>query len=407
MTVDDPAKRRILFVDDEPNVLEGLRNLLRKQRHQWDMMFAPSGKAALEELARTPVDVIVSDMRMPGMDGAELLTRVRELYPQTARIVLSGHAEREAISRVVSVAHQFLSKPTDANTVRVVIERTCRFQALMLDPGIRRVVGALEQLPTLPDTYLQLVRATEDPEVAIADIAKIVERDPAMSVKVLQLVNSAYFGLAQKTESIARAVTYLGIENLKGLLVAVHVFNSENFPVIEGLSPGGLRDECVLTAALARQIVKDRNLADAAFAAGIVHDVGHIVLARDPTKHYGEVWKAARAAGEPIRIVEQRELGVTHAIVGAYLLGVWGLPFILAETVAFHDIPSSVTEGNLELVAAVHLADGVVAAALAGRDPLAAGDLDAPFLGKTGFLPDVPKWHAKAVAAVTSLGGGS
>ena len=91
------TKRRILFVDDEAKVLDGLRNLLRRQRHEWDMLFALSGAAALEELAKAPVDVIVSDMRMPGMDGAELLTRVRTLYPQTARIVLSGHAERGAI----------------------------------------------------------------------------------------------------------------------------------------------------------------------------------------------------------------------------------------------------------------------------------------------------------------------
>jgi DNA-binding NarL/FixJ family response regulator len=261
------AKRRILFVDDEPNVLDGLRNLLHKQRHQWEMLFASSGKAALEELALAPFDVIVSDMRMPGMDGAELLGRVRELYPQTARIVLSGHAERDAIARVVSVAHQFLSKPADANTVRVVIERTCRFQALMLDTGLRRVIGAMEQLPSLPDTYVELVRATEDPDAAIGDIAKTIERDPAMSVKVLQLVNSAYFGLAQKTESITRAVTYLGIENLKGLLVAVHVFSPDNFPVIAGLSPASLRDQALLTATLARQIVRDPKLADARAAS--------------------------------------------------------------------------------------------------------------------------------------------
>ncbi len=400
MTETAAAKRRILFVDDDPNVLEGLRNQMRKQRHVWEMLFATSGEAALEELARAPVDVIVSDMRMPGMDGADLLRRVRDLHPETARIVLSGHAEREAIARVITVAHQFMSKPTDANTVRIVIERTCRFQALMLDEGIRRVVGAIDQLPSLPDTYLQLVSATEDPEVPIADIAKIVERDPAMSVKVLQLVNSAYFGLPQKTESIMRAVTYLGVENVKGLLLAAHVFDADNFPVIEGLSPLRMRDEALLTATLARQIVRDPKLADAAFAAGIVHDIGHIVLARDPTKRYGEVWRAAHAGGEPIRIVEMRELGVTHGIVGAYLLGVWGLPFILAETVAFHDIPSSVTEGNLDILAAVHLADGVVEAAFAGRDPLAAGDVDAPFLSKNGLLADLPKWHAKAIAAL-------
>src|SRR3954471_12966129 len=141
------GKRRILFVDDEQNVLDGLRNLLRRQRQQWDMLFVTSGKAALEELARQPVDVIVSDMRMPGMDGAELLTRIRDLYPQTARIVLSGHAEREAIARVVSVAHQFLSKPCDADAVRKVVERTCVFQALVQNDELRRVIGSIDRLP--------------------------------------------------------------------------------------------------------------------------------------------------------------------------------------------------------------------------------------------------------------------
>jgi len=401
------TKKRILFVDDEPNVLSGLRNLLRKQRHQWDMFFATSGAAALEELAKAPMDVIVSDMRMPGMDGAALLTKVRDLYPQTARIVLSGHAEREAIARVVSVAHQFLSKPADAGAVQVVIERTCQFQALMHDEGIRRVVGGLDRLPSLPDVYWQLVRATENPDTGLSDIARIVERDPAMSVKVLQLVNSAYFGLPQKTDSISRAVNYLGIENLKGLLVAVSVFGADDFPNVEGLSAAALRDESVMTANLARQIVKDPTLADAAFTAGVVHDVGQLLLGRDKSKHYGDVLRRARESGQPLAMVEKEAIGVTHGIVGAYLLGVWGLPFLLAETVALHDCPSAVTEGNVELLAAVHVADCLITAGLAGRDATKDGSLDLAFLEKARLLGDLPKWQAKAAQMVSATEGPS
>lgn len=407
MATTGTTKKRILFVDDEPNVLSGLRNLLRKQRHQWDMFFATSGAAALEELAKEPIDVIVSDMRMPGMDGAALLTKVRDLYPQTARIVLSGHAEREAIARVVSVAHQFLSKPADAGAVQVVIERTCQFQALMHDEGIRRVVGGLDRLPSLPDVYWQLVRATENPDTGLSDIARIVERDPAMSVKVLQLVNSAYFGLPQKTDSISRAVNYLGIENLKGLLVAVSVFGADDFPNVEGLSAATLRDESVMTANLARQIVKDPTLADAAFTAGVVHDVGQLVLGRDKNKHYGDVLRRARESGQPLAVVEKEAIGVTHGIVGAYLLGVWGLPFLLAETVALHDCPSAVTEGNVELLAAVHVADCLITAGLAGRDATKDGSLDLAFLERARMLGDLPKWQAKAAQMVSATEGPS
>jgi HD-like signal output (HDOD) protein len=175
--------------------------------------------------------------------------------------------------------------------------------------------------------------------------------------------------------------------------------------VIAGLTPETMRDESVQTAALARQIVKDRKLADTAFAAGIVHDVGQIVLARDSTKRYGDVFGAARTSAEPLRIAEMRELGVTHGTVGAYLLGVWGLPYVLAETVAFHDEPSSVVDGNVDLLGAVHLADGLLEAAREQRDPLTAGILDLPFLEKTGLLAELPKWHAVAVASVASQGG--
>lgn len=388
-------KRRILFVDDEAYILEGLRNLLRKQRHVWDMTFALGGMAALDEMQRSPVDVIVSDMRMPGMDGAELLTRVKEQYPQTARIVLSGHAERDAIARVIRVAHQFLSKPADAVTLRTVIERTCDYLALMRDEGIRRVVGSMVKLPSLPATYWELTRLAEDPDISIADIAKVVQTDPAISVKVLQLVNSAYFGLAQRTESILKAVTYLGLENLKGLLVAAHVFGTDSFAA-DGLSLDQMRDEAILTANLARQIVANPKFADTAFTAGIVRDVGMLVLASDPTKRYGDLLKNARASGQPLRVVEKMELGVTHGTVGAYLLGVWGVPFVLAETVAYHDSPAAVTEGSREVLAAVHLADGVATSAMAGLDAVTSGALDMTFLEQMGLLKDVPKWQAKA-----------
>src|ERR1700690_3600413 len=117
--------RRVLFVDDEPQILEGLRHRLHRQRKQWEMLFAESGKAALKILAHEPVDVIITDMRMPQMDGATLLTKVKELYPRVVRIVLSGHAELETALRAVPVAHQFLNKPSEPGVIEGVVERAC------------------------------------------------------------------------------------------------------------------------------------------------------------------------------------------------------------------------------------------------------------------------------------------
>lgn len=392
-------RRRILFVDDEPNILDGLRNLLRKQRHRWDMSFALGGQAALDEMAKTPVDVIVSDMRMPGMDGAELLTRVKRLYPGAARIVLSGHAERSAISRVISVAHQFLSKPCDAETIRIVVERVCQFQDLLNDDSLRGTIGGLERLPSLPESYWELTRATENPNIGLDELGAIVEKDPAISLKVLQLVNSAYFGLAQETRSIAKAVSYLGIENLKGLLVLAHVFGSDPGGGMPAAFLDELRTRSVFTANLARRIVRDRKHADEAFSAGLLHDVGMLVLGRNDSVKYLEILRRARERGVGLDTVEMEELGTTHAVVGAYLLGVWGLPFLMAETIAFHHTPGTVTEGNCEVLAAVHIANVLAEVTLSGGDPLTQGNLDLAFIERVGLSAELPRYREFAAEA--------
>lgn len=145
--------KRVLFVDDEPNILEGLRTLLRRHRRQWEMTFAVGGPAALELLKTENFDVVVSDMRMPEVDGAALLAHVQRQQPRTVRIVLSGHTELEAALRAIPVAHQFLSKPCDAAELENVVERACALQSLVEDPKIRQAVGGIQQLPALPRVY--------------------------------------------------------------------------------------------------------------------------------------------------------------------------------------------------------------------------------------------------------------
>jgi CheY-like chemotaxis protein len=188
------------------------------------MVFSTSGQEALKELARAPFDVIISDIEMPGMGGASLLQTVKQDYPRVARIVLSAQTEREVVVRVLPVAHQFLSKPCDPELLRTVIERTCNLQTLLHEDAIREVVGKVDTLPSLPRSYVELSQAANRDDMGLAQIARIIEEDPAMSAKALQLVNSAYFGLARRITSIQQAVTYLGMELLKGLALTAHVF---------------------------------------------------------------------------------------------------------------------------------------------------------------------------------------
>ncbi len=191
-------KKRILFVDDEPRVLEALRDLLRRYRNNWDMVFVTSGEQALVETERSHFDVVVSDMRMPQMDGAELLHRLQKTKPHIVRIILSGYSEVEAAMRAVPVAHQFLAKPVEPRKLESVIERACNLQALLQNEEIRSLASKLNNLPSVPKLYADLNRLLAGDNVSSEQVARLVEQDPAMCAKILQLVNSSFFGFPQK-----------------------------------------------------------------------------------------------------------------------------------------------------------------------------------------------------------------
>ncbi|HLG58660.1 MAG TPA: response regulator [Vicinamibacterales bacterium] len=388
--------KRILFVDDEVNVLDGLRNVLRKQRREWDMVFAIGGQAALDELERAPFDVIVSDMRMPGMDGAALLQKVKDRYPAIARIVLSGHAEREAVMRTLPVAHQYLSKPCEEEQLRSVITRTCNLQALLHDETIRSVIGHFDALPSAPQLYSEITEAAARSNTTLAVVSRIVEKDPALVAKVLQLVNSAYFGLAHRVTSVQQAVQFLGLDLIKGLAMTEHVFAGATFSPIEGFSVEGLQRHSLLIARVAKKAMDNSPRSDEVFAAAIVHDIGKILLACGFPDRFGEVVRMARERGQPFHQVEPEVFGTTHAEVGAYLLGAWGLPFAMVEAVAYHHRPELVPDGEREVLMAVYLAEAFIEARGTGTGaatpPLRPGVLETSGL----TAADVAHWHAVA-----------
>ena len=222
MTAADLA--HILFVDDEPHLLAGLRRMLRSERDHWRFSFASSGTEALLLIAEDPVDVIVSDMRMPMMDGAELLARVQREYPSTARIILSGQADRASVISATRCAQQFLAKPCDTATLTAAVARALEVRRMLADPQLRRLIGGATSLPTLPTVYHELVAAMDAPEVDLAAVSSILASDVATSAEVLKLVNSAFFGLARQISTVDAAVSLLGLENIQALVLTGSVF---------------------------------------------------------------------------------------------------------------------------------------------------------------------------------------
>lgn len=223
-------KARALFVDDEPLVLNGLRRMLRSLRHDWDMSFANSGQEGLELLEQESFDVVISDMRMPEMDGATFLGHVAERWPSVARLVLSGHAELGAILKAVRPAHQFLAKPCDPKLLDLSLRRISAMRQDHCQSGIRQRFGAHRRLPSPQNTIDQLREALQQSPADIQLAGKIVKGDIAMSVQVIRLVNSAFFGPPTKTFDPERAVSVLGPELLKSLVDDVQLFRPIDNP---------------------------------------------------------------------------------------------------------------------------------------------------------------------------------
>ncbi len=332
-------KMRILFVDDERRLIQGLRRLLHAHRDRWDMEFVISPTEALELIEQEPFDVVVSDMRMPVMNGAELLRRVMEISPQTIRMILSGQSEASAIMKAVGPSHQFLSKPCDPERLKACIERAQNLRQQLENPALLEIVGKLEQVPSVPSLYSELVSAI-DSEKSIEELGRIIAKDIGMTARVLQLVNSSYFGIARRIECPEKAVSILGTEILQSLVFAGKVF--EAFKGKEGAFVDEVARRSERAAVYARQICQiekaTSELTSQASLAAFLHDIGWMVLAAAMPDSLEEL----RTTGAPSRYdesAERRILGTTHGEIGAYLLGIWGIPVPIAETVAWHSAP--------------------------------------------------------------------
>jgi putative nucleotidyltransferase with HDIG domain len=381
---------RILFVDDETNVLQAMQRTLHGMRNEWSMVFASSGAAALEELAKTPADLIVSDMRMPGMDGWELLSEVKRLYPRMVRLILSGHAEPRSIMRAVGVAHQYLAKPCESTALKAAISQTHMLRQLLSSDRLAQLVGRVDMLPSAPKAFQEILACLQRPSASVADAAQIIGRDLAMTANVIKLVNSAFFGSRQPITTANRAVAYLGLDTLGALVLGHTAFKSGVTTGIAGFSLERLWQHSLETGAAARTVALCEKwspaLAEEAFLAGMLHDVGKVVFAT----------RAAAATDDPVAWVEETtaQMEAHHAEVGAYLLGLWGFPNSIVEAVAFHHSPSQTAGNGLCLPALIHIADRLVHQRHAESAGSLGNALEPQLLETLGLVDHWPEWLA-------------
>jgi len=393
--------KRILFVDDEPKILQGLQRILRSMRHEWEMEFATSGQEALEILAKAPFDVVVTDMRMPGMDGAQLLNEVMKRDPNVVRIILSGQTDQDVFISSSRVMHQFLSKPCETETLKTTIVRDCVLKDLLKDESLRKLVLQTESLPSLTDLYDEIVGLLKMPNVPMEKVGQVIAKDIGMTAKILQLVNSAFYGLRRRISNPTDAVVILGLNTIRALVLSHRLFRFFDTTKLTAFCPQALWKHSMEVGLFARKIARMENYTakfiDDAPAAGMLHDIGKLVLAANLPDQYNKALALAQEKNISPYETEQEVFHGTHAEVGAYLMGLWGIPEPIIEAIAFHHTPSKCQAKTFTLVTAVHVANALGSEGY----PEAGGEmqLDYAYIAELGLSERISLWQESCMAS--------
>ena len=395
--MNDIVTKRIVFVDDEPMVLKGLQRTLRKMRHEWDMTFVSSGKEALEILNKIPMDVIVTDLKMPEMDGIQLLTEVKARHPHMVRIILSGHLEHEMTLKAVQLAHQSLSKPCDAEVLKRHLAKLFALRDVLSDESIKKIVSQIESLPSMPAIYTEIMTEMQASDPSIKKVAEIISKDVSMTAKILQVVNSVFFGLSRKISSTQQAVVLLGLQTIKALVLSVKIFSEFSQRRFAWFNIDHLFQHSMSVSTYAKTIVKsekmNQDFINYSLMAGLLHDLGKLILAINFGKPYQQVLSEAQGCRRNPWELEYDAFGTSHAEIGAYLMGLWSLENPIIESIAFHHRPAKSMSSNVGLLTAVHIADALDHEQRSASDEDSDLRCDRQYLDSLGITHRLPEWR--------------
>ena len=386
----------ILFVDDDTNVLSGLRRWLRSARPEWNLYFATSGAEALTLARKMNFDVIVSDIQMPEMDGITLLEKLQETHPDAVRIILTGHADNASYLRTIGPAHQFLSKPCDNQTLIESMENALGLRQLLQSPELRTLVADSKSLASPPDTYIRLEDAFADPDYSLESISEIVESDIALTTEVLKLTNSSYFAVTQTVSSVSHAVRMLGKETLKALALFVGLYRGFEGPPNQAANLKRLchrSQQIGVTAALIAEFEDlPREICHAVPSIGMLSHIGTLILYANRPDEMEAVTKRVETEGISIAKAETEQFGACHAEIGAYLLGLWGFPAPVIQAVAYHHRPMDLPHKEMNALTAIYVAQHLtreIANQENGQDPESRIDMNyLALIGKTGRIEE-------------------
>lgn len=390
-----PESLNILFVDGNKHLLRSLARVTAASGQPWQASFAQSGSNALASLSGHNFDVIVSDANLPDMSGCELLEHVRTHCPLSLRILMTEQAQNQTVFALLKCAHQLLTKPCPTQLLLDAVHSAYRLRALFMNPEVRRTVHQLDQLPVIPAVYAQLNTELAKDDFTVQAVGDIIAQDMGLTAGILKIINSAYFGLSRRVDSPQQAVTILGANMLKGLVVYDQVFKAMDPGKYPNFDVRRLWTHCLDAARSCRTVALAAGLtrqdAENAFLAGLLHDIGKIVLNEGAPDMYLHILKTSQTDNRPLVEVEQAELKTTHAEIGAYILGLWGFEDSVIQPIAAHHRPS-LYEASTNVTSILHVVNVCLHDSYRQHAHRPAHQLDTDFLHSSGTAQYVEEW---------------
>ena len=378
---------RILLVDGDGDFLHRIRQAFWKSHRTWEVILVQTGSEALQVLGRDQVDIVFSDLKLPDMEGAELIHQVRELQPGAVRIALADPAMAEWTEQVEGDLHRLFIKPLEPDFLIGAVESLDIEDDVTSVRAVRAFVGGLGRIPSLPSLYSELVALLQREDAGMGEVARLIRRDLGVASQVLKLANSVHCASDRPVSELGQALAMLGVDSLRSLVLFRGLISSFDSPRPQGLDLEQLWLHSFQVATGVRKLVVlegETRLADLAFSVGLLHDIGLVVLATDPSHRYCSILEQAQSSRIPLAVLEHDTYGVDHAQIGAHLLNLWGLPPAFCRPVREHHAPPAGGEG-FPLSAALHLADarhgggstaGIFADGRWGLHPHVLGDAD-------------------------------
>lgn len=363
---------------------------------QWALTTVQTGAEAKSLIASQPVDIIVVDHTLPDMTGLVLLNWIHERFPRVLRLIAVTEEDREEVLEHIVGQHHFLIKPLDPS---ILVDTTARVAALnrvLPNVKLQALAERIRAFPPLPTLYLKVMKELRTSDFSADRVGEMIEQDLGMTTRLLQVVNSSFFGVPRRIASPMEAVNLLGGEAIKVLLISIHVFLKHDKVKPLYFSIHQVWQHSVAVARGARQIVlketRDEKLAHDAYAAGLLHDIGKLVLADNFEVEYNQVQKTARTESRPLWEVEKEVFGVSHAELGAFLLGRWGMPISLLEPIALHHQPKLSRDREFSVLSAVHVANALHREPNASKESVLARSLDIDYLERLDLEERIESW---------------